>query len=243
MRGVEHACALPAARGGRQFAAHYGGASGRFFDLPKWQIFVRSSAIADRVPILVLHDAPRGGRRLEPLYRELVSGGLMLLADLPGCGESDGLPGVPQTLADEADVMAQVLRERVGRSVAVYGVGLGSAVCTRAQSATPPTRGSTATQRDATRERRRTCRLAGRLAPPLELCADGSHRYRTWLMLRDTQVRWPWHDRRLEALRRQPTSLDVQNLHDWTCEFMSQWQSYSQLIEAAAPGVRSISPA
>jgi hypothetical protein len=74
--------------------------------------------------------------------------------------------------------------------------------------------------------------MIGRLAPPIVLSDDGSHWYRTWLMLRDSLVRWPWYAREPGTLRRQPMSFDPEQLHAWTCDVMRQYGSYHRLIEA-----------
>jgi hypothetical protein len=74
--------------------------------------------------------------------------------------------------------------------------------------------------------------MLGRLAPPIVLCDDGSHWYRTWAMLRNSLVRWPWYAREPAALRRQPLSLDAEYLHAWTCDVMRQSSSYHRLIDA-----------
>jgi len=75
--------------------------------------------------------------------------------------------------------------------------------------------------------------MIGRLAPPITLQADGSHWYRTWLMLRDSLVHWPWYDRAPASLRRTPASFDPERLHRWTCEVMRQSAAYHHLVDAA----------
>jgi hypothetical protein len=75
--------------------------------------------------------------------------------------------------------------------------------------------------------------MIGKLAPPIALADDGSHWYRTWLMLRDSLVRWPWYAREPAALRRQALAFDAEALHAWTCDVMRQWHAYHHLIDAA----------
>jgi hypothetical protein len=70
-------------------------------------------------------------------------------------------------------------------------------------------------------------------APEIDLMPDGSHWYRTWLMLRDSLVRFPWFDGRIAALRRVASDFDAQRLHDWTFEVLKQPRCYRHAILAA----------
>jgi N-formylglutamate amidohydrolase len=70
-------------------------------------------------------------------------------------------------------------------------------------------------------------------APPITIERDGSHWYRTWLMLRDQLIWYPWHDRRVANLRRVRADFSARVLHDWTVDVMRQHTSYGDLIHAA----------
>ena len=83
-----------------------------------------------------------------------------------------------------------------------------------------------------------------KLAPPINVAADGSHWYRTWLMLRDSLVYFPWYSGKREHLRRCAADFSAQSLHDWTCDVLQQPKSYAQLIgavlrEGVLPQLRS----
>ena len=75
--------------------------------------------------------------------------------------------------------------------------------------------------------------LLAHYAPAIEIEADGGHWYRTWLMLRDSQVYWPWYDRRLAALRRVEADFSARPLHRWTMDVMRARASYAEVIHAA----------
>jgi hypothetical protein len=51
-------------------------------------------------------------------------------------------------------------------------------------------------------------------------------------MLRDSQVWWPWYDRRVTALRRTPADFGAKALHSWTLDVMRRRDSYGNLIQA-----------
>jgi pimeloyl-ACP methyl ester carboxylesterase len=208
-------------------------ASGPYFhDLPEGQVFVRSHMAGAGTPVLLLHDAPGGGRALADLYLALTVQAPVLLPDLPACAQSDPLPTARDSLADYADAVASVLGAWARRPVHVHGVGVGAALALELNARHPDVvRSMTLTGLlRTTGEARRA--LKGRLAPSISLAEDGSHWYRTWLMLRDSLVRWPWYDRSPAALRRQALDLDPDYLHAWTCDVLRQWRDYHRLIEA-----------
>ena len=75
--------------------------------------------------------------------------------------------------------------------------------------------------------------LQRRYAPRITIDADGSHWYRTWLMLRDQQIFFPWYDTRAVCQRRVVADFSAGHLHAWTFEVMKQHAHYHELIEAA----------
>jgi pimeloyl-ACP methyl ester carboxylesterase len=204
----------------------------QFFDLPDGEIFVRCRRDMGGIPMLLLHDAPGASGQLVALQLALERHRPVILADLPGCGESDPLPAGARTLADYADAMALMLRAYADGPVQVHAVGFGAAVALELNARHPDlVRGLSLTGLlRVTGAARAT--MIGRLAPPITLADDGSHWYRTWLMLRDSLVRWPWYDRAPTALRRQSLDFDAEQLHAWTCDVMRQWHAYHHLIDA-----------
>jgi pimeloyl-ACP methyl ester carboxylesterase len=203
-----------------------------FHDLPDGQVLVRSHTGAPGTPVLLLHDAPGGGRNLIGLYHALAALRSVLLPDLPGCGESDPLAAAQSSLSDHADALARVIAACAPGAVHVHAVGIGAALALELNARHPALVKAvtlTGLLRTTGAERRA---MIGRLAPPLRLDDHGGHWYRTWLMLRDSQVRWPWYDRAPAALRRQATDLDAAHLHAWTCDVMRQWNTYHRIIDA-----------
>jgi pimeloyl-ACP methyl ester carboxylesterase len=207
-----------------------------FHDLPGGQMLVRSRA-GSGTPVLLLHDAPGAGRQLLDLFHALTEQRPVLLPDLPGCGESDPLEGAAigghlRGLDAYADAVAGMLIARKCPPVHVHGVGVGAAVALELNARHPELVVSlsvTGLLRAPAADRRA---MIGRLAPPIVLADDGSHWYRTWLMLRDSLVRWPWYARDRAALRRQPLKFDPGQLHAWTCDVMRHYDSYHRLIDA-----------
>jgi pimeloyl-ACP methyl ester carboxylesterase len=223
---------LPGAAAGAKLPASPTGARQSFCDLPGGEIFVRSAGAGERRPVLLLHDAPGAGHSLEDLCWALSAFGPVILPDLPGCGESDPLGSDVPDLAAVADAVAALLAGRRCGPVNVYAAGFGAAVALELNARRPDLVHGLAlcgVLRVGATERRA---MLGRLAPPIALADDGSHWYRTWLMLRDSLVHWPWYGRSPATLRRQPLAFDPLRLHAWTCEVMRQWSSYHHLIDA-----------
>jgi hypothetical protein len=75
--------------------------------------------------------------------------------------------------------------------------------------------------------------LRANYAPLITIESDGSHWYRTWLMLRDSLVWWPWYDRRVSNLTRKAGDFSAIALHDWTRDVLRNHASYGDLITAA----------
>jgi pimeloyl-ACP methyl ester carboxylesterase len=204
-----------------------------FHDLPQGQMFIRGTGPRRMPPVLLLHDAPGAGRMLQELYRALAASRAVILPDLPGCGESDPLPPSVPALEDYADAVAGMLAARTSEPVEVYAVGHGAAVALELNRRHPALLRSLQVTGVLRCEAAERSALRQRLAPPITLNDDGSHWYRTWLMLRDSMVHWPWYAREPATLRRQALVFDADRLHDWTCDVMRQWHSYHHLIDAA----------
>ncbi len=77
----------------------------RFADLPWGQVHYRSGGHGGAAPLLLLHAAAGNGGTLVPLAQALAATRLVLVPDLPGCGDSDPLPQDAPRLADFAEAM------------------------------------------------------------------------------------------------------------------------------------------
>jgi pimeloyl-ACP methyl ester carboxylesterase len=226
---------LPASSPGVTLDALAGKEEEYIHDLPGGGMLVRERSARDghsRTPILLLHDAPGAGREIRSIYDALCTQYTVLLPDLPGCGESDSLPPAARRLEHYADTVAGLLTARLARPVHVHAIGFGAAVALEVNARHPDLICGLSLTGLLRTTRPERLAMLGRLAPPIELAEDGSHWYRTWLMLRDSLVRWPWYAREPKALRRQTRAFDAEHLHAWTCDVMRQWHAYQHLIDA-----------
>jgi pimeloyl-ACP methyl ester carboxylesterase len=227
---------LPASSPGVSLGGFDAGSLEYFHDLARGQMLVRSRAQASGKPLLLLHDAPGAGRQLLDLYEAFGAQRAVLLPDLPGCGESDPLegeaPGGLCSVADYADAIADMMTARAAGAAHVYAQGFGAAIALELNARHPGVVATLNLSGLLRAPRAARDAMIGRLAPPIELADDGSHWYRTWLMLRTSLVRWPWYAREPAALLRQAIALEPEHLHAWTCDVMRQWHSYHRLIDA-----------
>jgi len=88
-----------------------GRSTDRFIDLHGAQVLVRSVGDLNgpNAPLLLIHHAPGSSWLYRPLMNEIGQTVPVIAIDLPGHGESEPLPGNPQTVATWADTVIAVL--------------------------------------------------------------------------------------------------------------------------------------
>jgi pimeloyl-ACP methyl ester carboxylesterase len=179
---------------------------------------------------MLLHDAPGTGLALEGLARRLARDTLVVLPDLPGCGESplpeseatgflDASAGAVQAIADALD-LDEVLLGAIGCGCAVAGIiaGRGDARFSRFVVESPL---------------RPDPAAAAAIAPDIALTPEGAHWVKAWLMLRDGQIYRPWYDGSVAAQRRVQGNFDADWLHDQTVALMKSRATYHRLPREA----------
>jgi pimeloyl-ACP methyl ester carboxylesterase len=170
------------------------------------------------------------------LIAELSAHARVYAIDLPGCGESGPLLGAEPQMVDFAQVIEAVMDVLAVRLAIVYGVGIGCSVALELAAHAPKKVRQLILQSVLLPSIAERAEMLMNYAPPIELKADGSHWYKTWLMLRDSLAFWPWYRSTSgERLRRINLSnaYDPDRLHDWTVEVMKQFASYHHVINAA----------
>ncbi len=203
-----------------------------FVDLPSGQVFVRHCGQLGSRKLIMLHDCPGSALPLESLLTALSAHHDVYALDMPGCGESDPLAGDAPSIQDYAASIQAVATALKLDKAAMYGVGFGASVA--AEYARLDTASVTrlilhSPMAPASDER---ADLRKNYAPPLTIEATGSHWYRTWLMVRDSLVYWPWYAHSFKDERRVPADFSADHLHAWTFEVQKQWHSYHHAINA-----------
>jgi pimeloyl-ACP methyl ester carboxylesterase len=198
-----------------------------YVDLPTGQMLVRSAGEADARPLLLLHDAPGSGEDIERRIVTLGRDFLVVAPDLPGCGQSDPLPGAPTIEEIAATIGAVLDAYGIDRPV-IHGIGFGSSIaCAMPGASSIVLEGLLLPDDDSRRE------MADNYAPAIPIAEDGVHWYRTWLMLRDAEIWFPWYDRRADTRRGIVGDLDGHRLHRRTLALRDNPEGYGQIIRAA----------
>lgn len=207
----------------------------QYVDQPHAQVLVRlrGSVVPGEHPtVVLLHDAPGSGRVLESVMAALPATVNVVAPDLPGCGESEGFQTSQPAMAEFAQVVLDVL-DRLGlKQAALYGRGFGASVAAELGALAPERVSALIVHGACLPGQELRERMQREYAPRIRVEDDGAHWYRTWLMLRDALVYFPWFDGRREALRRVDASFDAQRLHDLTFDVLKQPYTWHQLIEA-----------
>ena len=204
----------------------------QFVDGAQGQMHLRYAGDRTRPALLLVHDAPGSSEQAEPLIARLADHFFVVAPDLPGCGESDAFEGVP-AVEDFADVLVGVLDTLGIDRATFYGIGVGSSAALAAAVRHPVRIDALAVQGLLLPDVAEREAMRDAYAPPIPIEPDGAHWYRTWLMLRDMRVYWPWYDRRLAALRRVPEDFAARPLHRWTMDVMRARESYAHPVHAA----------
>ena len=197
------------------------------------QIHLRSAGSRDLPAVLLLHDAPGSAAALESLMLALADRYFVLAPDLSGCGESDRLPPDGASIADYAKSVVELLVAVDIPLAHIFALGFGTSVAIALSQQAPERVARVALCGVLLPEQNERAGLAARYAPPIPIERDGGHWYRTWLMLRDSLIWWPWFDRRRDTQRRVPADFGADHLHRWTVDVMGSREGYGDIIHAA----------
>ena len=204
----------------------------QFLDGSVGQLHMRFAGDRANPALLLLHDAPGSSEQAEALIAELATCHFVVVPDLPGNGESDAFIETPDIHAFAREAVGLLDTLGIGRA-ALYGIGFGSSVAVAIADASPDRFNAVTLQGIALPSAEERAAWITRFAPAIEIERDGAHWYRTWLMLRDSQIYFPWFDTRRVALRRLPADLTPSRLHRWTVDVMRARTHYGDLIRAA----------
>jgi pimeloyl-ACP methyl ester carboxylesterase len=201
----------------------------QFLDTEDGQIFIRCYGSCTKPALILLHDAPGTGLRLEPLARSLAADFHVILPDLPGNGESDAPAEDRPILGVGADAVAAIADTLALESFALAAIGCGCAVAAAFASRHDPRLTALLLQDIPARDDA----MADAVAPAVPLSPEGAHWLTFWLMVRDAEIYSPWFDGRLGAQRATQGNFDADWLHDQTFALMSSRQTYHRLPRAA----------
>jgi pimeloyl-ACP methyl ester carboxylesterase len=201
-----------------------------YVETPEGQIFVRAFGEAGRPAVILLHDAPGTGLKLQALARDLATQAYVVVPDMPGVGGSDA-PGADQSiLAACGEAVTGVITALGLEGALLAASGAGAAVAAEVFA------------RRGTLQNRlvldRPPLVLGpdvfdRIAPELPLSPLGAHWLEAWLMIRDGEIYHPWFDGQVAAQRADQGCFDAVWLHDQTVALMESRETYFRYPRAA----------
>ena len=203
----------------------------QFIDVGDRQLLLRHAGNHAMPVIVLLHDFPGSSLALEPLINELAVRHFVLAFDLPGSGESAPLGSTD--LNAFADMVWHGCDAAGVKQAILHGAGFGSSVAIEMATQLPHRVTALSLSGVLLPDAAERADLRANFAPPAMVENDGSHWYRTWLMLRDSLVYWPWYRTKRDGLRRVPANFEAAHLHHWTFEVVKQLDGYHEAIHAA----------
>lgn len=182
-------------------------------------------------PLVMLHGAAGSSWTLQALGRDLAATRTVIALDLPGFGESEPLPGVPDVSGYALTVLETL--ESLGIEVFdLYGTRLGATVAVSLAAAYPDRVRRLVLDGMGLYTEAERADLVANYAPDLAPRWDGTHLITAWSWLRDQHLFWPWYRRVPDArLRRPLPSPDA--LHDRFVDFLRGMTGYRQGFDVA----------
>ena len=184
-------------------------------------------------PLVLLHDGPGSGLGLMKLAERLSGERPAYVPDLPGNGDSDPLRGRKVRIPAYADRIIEAIGRLGLRTVDLFGRGSGATVALAIAAARPQMVHRLVLHDLPVVTAMERGQLARHYTPPIEPIWDGGHLYKTWLMLRDQQIYWPWFDRRREAIRPVDFEGTPLDLHQHLLEVLKARHTYGLTTQAA----------
>ena len=203
----------------------------QFVDTAQGQLMLRSLGDPARPPLLVVHDVPGAGGTAEAAMAALAERYFVLAFDLPGCGESSPLEA--PTVGDLAATLWRGCDALGHDRIGLLGIGFGSAIAAEMAASKPNRATSLALEGLLLADGNDRAVLRRSYAPPVTVEPDGAHWFRTWQMIRDMGIWWPWFTPTRAALRRVPAEYGANALHRRTCETLRQPGVWNAVAAAA----------
>ncbi len=187
-----------------------------YVDISEASLLVRSTDGGQHTgePVVVLHHAPGSSALYEDLLQAIGGERAAYAVDLPGHGESDPLPGNPQSVVGWAEATLRALDALgVGRAH-FYGHNGGASVAVEIARRAPERVGTVVLDCPIVLADGERDRFTAHYAPDVTPSWEGAHLLRAWHHLRDQELWWPWFERnrganRTSEPRIEPSALTV----------------------------------
>lgn len=206
-----------------------GRSTDRFLEIEGTQMLVRTRGDWDgsTTPLLIVHHAPGSSWLYQGLMAEVSAEVPVIAIDLPGHGESDPLPGNPQSVSIWADAIVAVLDRLSVRRVHALGHNGGAAAAVELAAGRPERVASLLLDAPFFLNEADRRLFHAHPAPELTPDPEGVHLLRAWHHLRDSELWWPWFLREKAFQSPRPSRLDPAALTERAREVLKQPRSYA----------------
>jgi pimeloyl-ACP methyl ester carboxylesterase len=196
------------------------------------QLHLRHVGSLNAPALLLLHDAPGSAAPLDDLIFALSRHWFVVAPDMPGCGGSTALGGKTPQIDDYVTAISELLSVLHIDQAEVWGIGFGASVAVELARSEPAKVSRVILEGLLAPSREERADLTAHYAPTIPIERDGAHWLRTWMMLRDSLIWFPWYRPTLGAQRSRPGDFEAERLHRWTIDVMTSRETYGHVIAA-----------
>lgn len=180
--------------------------------------------------LVLLHAPPGSGSDLSDLI-EAVSDRTVWAPDLPGCGQSNPIPG-EQTTERWVQYLLDGLTTSGISDFDIYAEGLASPLALVLGERAGPRVGKIILNGGILLEPARRFELSQNFMPDVRPDRDGVQFWRMFARLRDEQLQWPWFDGSTNA-RRGGQGLNADQLYKRLIASLHQWEHCAEAAQLA----------
>ena len=201
----------------------------QFIDFEGAQLHVRSMGDlhAGSRPLFILHHAPGSCRLHEALMLAVGSRHPVLAVDLPGHGESDALSHNPQDHATWLRAAQHVVGALGLNQVHLLGHNGGAALALLWAAQSPGQVLAAVLDAPLWIDSEERPSLLEHGIPDLTPSWEGAHLLRAWHHMRDSELWWPWFERKNAHRKPQASSIQPAELQARVLEAIKQPRSYA----------------
>lgn len=199
-----------------------------YVDLGEASLLVRcqTDSVERGTPLLLLPQVPGASALCEALVRAIGSHRQVFAIDLPGHGESDALPGNPQSVEEWTTAALCALNALDLERVHVYGHNGAAGIALEMARRAPDRIRSIVLDSPILLDASARARFREAYAPDIKPTWEGGHLLRAWHHLRDQELWWPWFERRSCNNRTSEPRIDPEALTERVREMLKQPCSY-----------------
>lgn len=203
-----------------------------FVEVDEGQIHYRTCGPEDAPPLVMLHGSPLSALSIVPLMKEFGHSFRVIAPDTLGNGDSSPQTKLPVTIPYLADGMLRGMAALGLKEYYVYGFHTGGNLGIEAALAQPKTVKKLIIDGMGLYSSKDQADLLANQAPEIKPDMEGTQLLRTWHLVRDGKIFWPWWNRTTQGVRGLGLP-DPDTLHDDVVELLKCSRTYHHNYRAA----------